>query len=473
MEEKEFGHYQIYKKTNPSSILDYVGGKSPRRKSLHRKSSRKIDYLKRKSSFYSNRNLDLLDNNQKIIPLRPVEENFATVEESSYDSKESKRIESEIRYRNLFKEYKKEKSNYIYSKFSNKNINKKAHNSSSKIYHLKIIQTNIGTSKFFTSGKKVNDNLNNFCSSKDEIYSNINYSSDNSFDEGKSILDFNLIHSEPDEEHHRSESNTIKKKNYKDFQEKIKEIKIKFYSLTSVFYLSLYLLCVKITFKLSMPEIPPLGVSLFIISFNNIIISLLFIKLDQIDFQSIINIKFDNIFFLTIFFNYLKILLLIKSIQHLNLLTFFIIINMTPLIISYILIREKNQSFIVSDYIYYITFIIICLSQFLFNNKISMICVFTLMIINTFTFLANINVIKNYHSYLVDFWTAVLGVAISPLIMSINEDSLNISISQYLLFIIISLTYFLNHYFESKLTKNSLEHGFQIYYIFEFYFKRK
>ena len=59
---------------------------------------------------------------------------------------------------------------------------------------------------------------------KDEVYSYVNISSDKSFDEGKSVLEFHF-HSEPEEENHISTSNIIKKKNYKDFQEKIKEIK--------------------------------------------------------------------------------------------------------------------------------------------------------------------------------------------------------------------------------------------------------
>ena len=349
MEENELGNYQIYKNSNPSSILEYVGGKLPRRKSLNRKSSQKMNYQKRKSSFFSKPSLDLMDNNKNII-LTPVREKYASVEESSLDSKESQLSESEIRYKNLFKQYNFEKPTYKYSKFSNKHISKKVHNSTTKIYNLKPTKTYIGNnSNFFASTKLVNDNYDNFSPFKEDAYSNINYSShNNSFAEVKSIFELD-VHSESNAEKQINLTNIIKKKKYKDFQEKIKDIKIKFYSLISIFYLSLYLLCLKITFKLAMPKIPALGASLFIINFNNIIISLLFIKLDQIDFQTFINIKFDKIL-LTIFLNYLKIVLIIKSIRHLDLLVFIIIINMTPLISSYILIRGKNQSFNVSDY---------------------------------------------------------------------------------------------------------------------------
>ena len=462
MNENELGNCKIYKDTNPSSIIDYVGNKM--KKPLKRGLSQTIDYSKKKSIFFSKLTLDPIDDNQNIEPLTPVEEKYASVEESSFNSIENKRKESEIYYKNIFKQFKRKKINYQFSKFSHKNINQRIHNSSNKLYtNFKKSQTKIRNNNFFASTKFFNNDSNgngNFSSFKEETNSGINSSDISKYNLDDKKSSFHLdIYSDTEIEK-KVINKTIKKKKYKDFQEKIKEIKKKFYYLISIFYMSLFLLCLKISLQLSMPKTPALGVSLFIINFNNIIISLLFIKLDQIEFKTFLSIKFGNIL-LTIFFNYLKILLLLKSLQHLNLLTFILMINMTPFVISYIIIREKNQSFTVSDSICYIIFIIICLSEFLIHNKISMICTFTLMMINTF--MGKINKIRNFHSYLVYFWSSVIGVAISPLIMSINEDYLNISISQFLLFFIISLTYFLNHYFKSKLTSNVLEQGFQIY----------
>ena len=187
-------------------------------------------------------------------------------------------------------------------------------------------------------------------------------------------------------------------------------------------------------------------------------------KLDQINLYEFINYKFYN-YCLKIVFNYIRILLTIRSLQHLNLLSFILIINMNPLIVSYIYKRENNQSFTISDSIYYFIFVIIYLIEFIINNKVSMLCTFIIIIINTFISLAKINVIRNIHSYLIDFGSSLIGIAISPIIMTINQDRLNISFSQYLLFVIICFSYFLNHYFESKITRNSLGQGYQIFSI--------
>ena len=457
MKEEDFGRDKIYKNTNPSSILDFVGNKLRRKNSLKRP-PHIINYQRNRTNLYSNPTLDpIINKKQKITLLIPVFERHVTDEESSSNgSKKSKK--EVIKYKNSFKQYKSENANNY--QFNKNNI---IYNSSNTLYNYKSSNRNIRNNNYLNSINWINDNNNNidnYSQFKDELYSNINLNnSNNSFDE-KSLFELDEYLGS-DGQRLIGVNNNIKKQKHKDFQEKVKEIKIEFYVIISFFYLSLYLLSLKIALKLPMPKIPSLGVSLFIISFNNIIISLLFMKLDQINFQSFIKFKFEN-FLITILFNYLKVLLVIKSLQNLNLLTFVLIINMTPLVISYISIRENNQSFKYSDYIYYIIFLIICLTEFLIQNKISMICTFTLMILDSFTFLAKINVIKNIHSYLINFWSSLIGIAISPIIMSINEDYLNISISQYLLFIIICFTYFLNHYFSRKFTLNSLGQGFQI-----------
>ena len=450
MKEEDFGRDKIYKNTNPSSILDFVGNKLRRKNSLNRP-PHIINYQRNRTNLYSNPTLDpIINKKQKITLLIPVFERHVTDEESSSnDSKKSKK--EVIKYKNSFKQYKSENANNY--QFNKNNI---IYNSSNTLYNYKGSNRNIRNNNYLNSINWINDNNNNidnYSPFKDELYSNINLNnSNNSFDE-KSFFEL--------DEYLGSDGQRLIGVNNNIKKQKVKEIKIEFYVIISIFYLSLYLLSLKIALKLPMPKIPSLGVSLFIISFNNIIISLLFMKLDQINFQSFIKFKFEN-FLITILFNYLKVLLVIKSLQNLNLLTFVLIINMTPLVISYISIRENNQSFKYSDYIYYIIFLIICLTEFLIQNKISMICTFTLMILNSFTFLAKINVIKNIHSYLINFWSSLIGIAISPIIMIINEDYLNISISQYLLFIIICFTYFLNHYFSRKFTLNSLGQGFQI-----------
>ena len=441
MKEREYGK-KIYKDVNPSSIIDYMAN-LPRKNSLKMKSHIN-NYQRSMINIYSMPTIESKASIQKKITLlNPVVEKRVNDEESSSSSNNSNKSKDSnnlYTYKNNIKHYK---SVSINNQFNN--IKKIL--SSKNLYNCKTSKKNIRNSKYINglAWTNENNNLDNYSPIQNVIYPNFNDIEDEK-------LVSNLNKNELDRE----------KQKKQNFQEKIKEMKIKFYGLISYFYFSLYLLCLKISLKLSMPKIPALGVSLFIICFNNLIISIIFINLDQVNFQNFINSKFRN-FLIKIFINYLRILLVTKGLQHINLLSFILIINMTPIIVSYISIREKNQSFNISDTICYIIFIIICFSELLVYNKTSIICTFTLMFLNTFTILAKINILKNIHSYLLDFWSALIGIAISPLIMSINEDNLNISISQYLLFIIISFTYFLNHYFEIKFSHNSLGQGFKIF----------
>ena len=253
-------------------------------------------------------------------------------------------------------------------------------------------------------------------------------------------------------------------KKYKKAHKNDKEIKIAFYFIISIIYYSLYLLCLKIISDFSMPEIPGLGVSSFIICFNNLLISAIFIKLDFINYREYLNINILKKYFLKLIFNYIKILLTIKSLQQLCLISFIIIINLSPLISSYIFIKENNKAFKPMDSFYYLIFIIICLSEFIVQNKPSIICTFALIIIITFTNFTNVNITKLYHSYLIVFWSSLIGIAISPLIISINNDSFKISLTQYILFFIICFAYFLFYYFNSKYTQYSRKNEYYLFY---------
>ena len=284
-----------------------------------------------------------------------------------------------------------------------------------------------------------------------------------SFDEDKSEFFLNKKESISEkEENEKNQNETSFEQKIINFKKKRKEIKKKFYLLISIFYFSLYLLCLKISLILSMPNIPALGVSSFIINFNNLLISLIFMKLDQVNIKEYL--YFDKIgnYFLKIIFNYVKILLTIKSLQNLKLFTFILILNTNPLLGSYISIKENNKSFIPWDLFYYFIFLFIIIIEFLEHNKISIICIIILMILNTFIACTKIAIIKNVHSYIIDFGSSLIGIAISPILMSVNINSLNISFSQYLLYTIISFAYFLNHYFENKYSYYSLGQEYQI-----------
>ena len=107
-------------------------------------------------------------------------------------------------------------------------------------------------------------------------------------------------------------------------------------------------------------------------------------------------------------------------------------------------------------------FIFIIIIEFIINDKISTLYTITLMIINTIISFTKITSVKNIHAYIIHFGSSLIGVAISPIIMCVNKDSLTISMSQYLLFAMICFAYFLYSYFKSKYAHHSIGQGYQI-----------
>ena len=250
-----------------------------------------------------------------------------------------------------------------------------------------------------------------------------------------------------------------------DFNKRLFEtnIKMKFYFLTSTIYLSLFLLCIKILFNYAIPNIPPLGTSLFIISFNNLIFSVVFIIMDQIDYLD--NLYFENIVnnFHKMIYNFISVLLIIKSLEKVNLLSFIILVNMKPIIISFINIILSNKIFRSMDYICFFLFGLIIITEFLVENKISIICTFILMAIDIIYSFTKLGKVKSIHSYFNIFGSSLIGISVTPIKMVISRDIFNISFSQYLLFLIISLTLFFYGSFFSKYIQYSFGKKFKIF----------
>ena len=461
---EESNKFQIYKNLNPSSILEYVGGGHLPKNSPQLINPHLINFSRKRSNIYTQNKYDSKGTSPKVTILNTVFEKIKKNEESSSpDSSDSKDNNSIKSHKNILKQNKSVNVNY---KLSNTNISSQICRSTNKIYNYKL---NIKKFKknYHLDVSWVNDNNpEKYSTFTNDIYSSkdLSRSFKSSIDEDKSEFFLNKKESGEDieEEDEKDKIEDSINQKHIDFCKKRKEMKKKFYLIISIFYFSLYLLCLKITLKLSMPEIPALGVSSFIISFNTLFISLIFMKLDQVSFKEYLYFEKIGNYFFKIVFNYVRILLTIKSLQHIKLFTFILILNMNPLLVSYISITENNRSFKSSDFFYYFIFLFIVILEFIAYNKISILSVITLMLINTFITFTKITVLKNVHSYIIDFGSSLIGIAISPIIMSLNEDCFNISVSQHILFTIVCFAYFLNHYFESKYAYYYLGQGYQI-----------
>jgi hypothetical protein len=271
----------------------------------------------------------------------------------------------------------------------------------------------------------------------------------------------------------KSTESNIQKSEKKDNNKKLKhETKVKkiFYFLTASTYFSLYLLFLKILFNLPITIIPPLGTSLFIISFNNVVLSILFIILDQIDYSEYLSFKRVMNNFPKVIIKFISILFTIKGLERINLITFITLIYMKPIIISFLKLLESNKSHNSMDFLCYFLFCFICISEFLLKNTISIFFSYLLIAIDLLESLTKLKNIRSLHPYFINFGTSIIGFSISPIIMVLNKDKLIFSFSQYLLFLIISFTYFFSIYFLSKYRKYHFGQNFKIFSFSYIYF---
>ena len=464
---EEFKKYKIYKNETPSSIINYVGGQL-QGSNTQDVNQHLFNYPRRRNSLYLKK-FDSKDSIPKVTVLNTVVEKKTKYEESSssFENSEENNIIKNNEY--ILKAQKSVNLNY---RFKNNNINKQIqYNSTNKLFNYKS-NTTINDKKYYgnTTWSTDTNLVKNFtfCDNINS-YKEFSRSFKSSIDDNKSdfllneIIDSDIEKEEYNNNDYNNAFNSISgNENYKHFSKRKKDIKKGFYLLISIFYLSLYFLCLKISLTLSIPIIPGVGVSTFLINFNILLMSLLFMKLDQVDLLELLYFqKYGNLF-LKIIFNYIHIVLTIKSLQYIKLFSFILILNMNPLIKSYIFIKENNKIYNLLDFINYLIFIFIIIIEFIINDKISTLCAITLMIINTIITFSKITSVKNIHSYIIHFGSSLIGIAISPIIMSANKDNLNLSMSQYLLFTMICFAYFLYRYFESKYSHYSIGQGYQI-----------
>ena len=240
---------------------------------------------------------------------------------------------------------------------------------------------------------------------------------------------------------------------------KIKTRKIKSdYLLTiSILYYSIFLLLAKIITSIKLPEIPPTSIILFLIYFHEIIFSVVFMSIDHIDVTNNFDTKDLYHYLIHIFLEYIKLFLIIKGLRHLRLLSFILIIYLNPLLTSLIILKQKMEEIKRMDRIFIILAIFVIFYQFLFFDKLGAIYSTFLLIMISFTNTRDYKTAINFHVYFLIFGTAIIGVAISSLIMGIQEGNLNISNSQYLCILVLCFAHFFHLYFTVKYIKRKSE----------------
>ncbi len=128
---EEYNLNKIYKNSNPSSILDFVGKHLPNN-NMQIMNSPLLNYTRKKGSIHTKQKLES-NTSPRMTILNTVFEKFKKDEESSsFDSKEDNN--SIKRNENTFKPYRSVNVNF---KLNNNNVNRRISDSSNILYNYK------------------------------------------------------------------------------------------------------------------------------------------------------------------------------------------------------------------------------------------------------------------------------------------------------------------------------------------------
>ena len=320
----------------------------------------------------------------------------------------------------------------------------------------------------FTEGKKnENSSFSNFYplfSRKTSKYDNsIEPSLDEDLLSEKSIYSKNSIN---EESFSRKNTLAIKKNEKVVNKSKIKNIKRGFLLIMSILYYSIFLLSVKLINTVKIPEIPSTSTILFIIYFNELIFSFVFIRIDQIDIIKNFNTDDLNHFIIEILSEFLKTLLTVKSLEGLPLISFILIPYLYPLVTSFICLKQKMEYTTKIDRIFYLIGFFVIFYELLSFDKLNIIYTILLLFIFSFDSTRRYQTSKNFHVYFLIFGSGIIGVSVSPLLMCVNESNICISIIQYLLIFILCFAHFFYLYFTQKYTKVKAENDGKLMFTF-------
>ena len=179
---EEYNQNKIYKNSNPSNILDFIGKQLPNN-NTQIMNSPLLNYTRKKGSIYKKQKFES-NTSPRMTMLNTVFEKFKKDEEtSSFDSKDDNN--SIKRNENTFKPYRSVNVNF---KLNNNNVNRRISDSSKILYNNKSSKKKI-KNKYYSSISWVNDNNID----KYNTYNNDKYSPNemamsfrSSFDEDKS-----------------------------------------------------------------------------------------------------------------------------------------------------------------------------------------------------------------------------------------------------------------------------------------------
>lgn len=254
---------------------------------------------------------------------------------------------------------------------------------------------------------------------------------------------------------------------------KIQSNKSKFLLLTYILINSLYLLSIKIIVypkNQNNDEYPSLCIIVFFMGLFQIIFSLIFIKIDHIDITKDKNFNKNEVDELIVraFSEFINILFILCSLSNMRIVSSITIFLLSPIIRTFILLKQKMDRIKKSDKLCYAFSFLVCLiflmqdfyieeekkENFIDNYKgtvYSMISAVTIAL----TSISGKKTCNDFHPYIIVFVSGLFCVSISPIWMNIQGVSLDVTTSDYTLFVFSSFCFFFMFYYNQKFVQMS------------------
>ena len=244
----------------------------------------------------------------------------------------------------------------------------------------------------------------------------------------------------------------------------IQMIKNVFYLICNILFYSLYLLSIKILFYLQTLNMNQVHITssvvLFFIGFYQVLLSSLLMKVDhlQITKPKVFNKSEVDELILRGVFEFVNNIFLVLSLSHMRLASAVTIFFLSPIIRTFMYLKQKMDPIENYDKLCYICSLLVCLIFVLqvvykenFKDNFKGTCYSIITAISMgISSLSERKTCNEFHPYIISFVVGLFGVSICPLWMSVVNADLDIGCNEVMLFTFCGICFFFKFYYEQK-----------------------
>ena len=238
-------------------------------------------------------------------------------------------------------------------------------------------------------------------------------------------------------------------------------IKSLFLLLCSLMFSSFYYLSLKVNIYTK----PSTSITIFIFGLSQMVISLLFCYIDNIDISLDRNFNRNDIdeLLLRSFCEFLSNTMMIMTLSAMRIVSAMTVFYLSPIIKTFIVLKQKMDSIKKFDKLCYVfsfvVVIIFILQDFYERNKkenfiddiLGTVLAMITAVLSAVTSLSERKTKNEFHPYIVNFVSGIFAVSTSPILMNIQQCNFtSLSLSDCLLIFVSTVSFFFTCYYRQK-----------------------